>query len=63
MQTAEELREALVEADERETREALIASRGNVSQAARALGISKPTIYRRMKRYGLERRVEIADRA
>lgn len=54
MQTAEELRRALVEAEERETRRALDEAAGNVTAAARALGISKPTIYRRMERYGIQ---------
>lgn len=53
MQTADELRLALAEAEERETREALARSHGSVTAAARALGVSKPTIYRRMERYGL----------
>jgi len=33
---------------------ALISSKGNITQAAKALGIARITIYRKMKRYGLK---------
>ena len=58
--TAAQLKQALVEAEERETRQALIDAGGSPTRAARALGVSKPTIYRRMERYGIKRSVEIA---
>lgn len=35
---------------------ALARTRGNLSQAARALGISRASLYRRMRRYGLSKR-------
>ena len=60
MQTAEELRQALKAAEERDTRQALIEAGGSPTKAARALEVSKPTIYRRMKRYGIKRSVLIA---
>jgi len=34
-------------------RSAIAASRGNMTQAARSLGVSKSTLYRKMKEYGL----------
>ena len=34
-------------------RSAIAASRGNITQAARSLGVSKSTLYRKMKDYGL----------
>ena len=34
---------------------ALAAARGNASEAARALGIGRATLYRRMARAGLKR--------
>lgn len=59
-QTAAELRQALTEAEERETRKALTEAEGSPTRAARLLGVSKPTIYRRMERFGIKRTVEIA---
>ena len=35
-------------------KQALEASRGNLTQAARVLGISRSTLYRKVRRYGLE---------
>ncbi|MFL5260938.1 MAG: sigma-54 interaction domain-containing protein, partial [Anaeromyxobacteraceae bacterium] len=49
---------ALLPLDELERRaceQALIAHRGNVAGAARALGVAKGTLYAKMKRYGLGR--------
>ncbi len=41
--------------EERERiREALIASRWNVSQVARELGVSRPTLYRKMRQHGIQ---------
>jgi len=41
--------------EERERiREALIASRWNVSQVARELGMSRPTLYRKMRQHGIQ---------
>lgn len=52
--TTDELRQALEEAIERETRQALIDAGGSPTQAARLLGITRPTVYRRMWKYGIE---------
>mgnify|MGYP002622901278 FL=1 len=39
--------------EERMVREAVARSNGNISAAAKALGISRPTLYAKMKKYGL----------
>lgn len=52
MQT-EEIRQALV-AEERELREALTAANGSPSKAAELLGVRRMTVWRRMKKYGIE---------
>lgn len=39
--------------EERMVREAVERSDGNISAAAKALGISRPTLYAKMKKYGL----------
>ena len=39
--------------EERMVREAVLRSNGNISAAAKALGISRPTLYAKMKKYGL----------
>jgi DNA-binding NtrC family response regulator len=39
--------------EERLVREAVLRSNGNISAAAKMLGISRPTLYARMKKYGL----------
>ena len=39
--------------EERMVREAVQRSNGNISAAAKALGISRPTLYAKMKKYGL----------
>lgn len=39
--------------EERLVREAVLRSNGNISAAAKMLGISRPTLYSKMKKYGL----------
>ena len=39
--------------EERMVREAVQRSNGNISAAAKALGVSRPTLYAKMKKYGL----------
>ena len=39
--------------EERLVREAVHRSNGNISAAAKMLGISRPTLYAKMKKYGL----------
>ena len=39
--------------EERLVREAVLRSNGNISAAAKILGISRPTLYAKMKKYGL----------
>ena len=39
--------------EERLVREAVLRCNGNISAAAKSLGISRPTLYAKMKRYGL----------
>lgn len=39
--------------EERMVREAVLRSNGNISAAAKALGVSRPTLYAKMKKYGL----------
>ena len=39
--------------EERLVREAILRSNGNISSAAKALGVSRPTLYAKMKKYGL----------
>ena len=39
--------------EERLIREAMEFSRGNISAAAKKLGISRPTLYAKLKKYGL----------
>ena len=39
--------------EERMVREAVQRYNGNISAAAKALGISRPTLYAKMKKYGL----------
>ena len=40
-------------AEEERIRDALVACRWNVSEVARQLGVSRPTLYRRLRRYGI----------
>ncbi|HCZ44632.1 MAG TPA: hypothetical protein DHV46_08900 [Desulfovibrio piger] len=42
-------------------REALRQCRGNRSQAARLLGLSRPTLLARMEKYGLKIETRISD--
>ena len=39
--------------EERLVREAVLRCNGNISAAAKSLGISRPTLYAKMKKYGL----------
>ena len=39
--------------EERMVREAVLRSNGNISAAAKMLGVSRPTLYAKMKKYGL----------
>ena len=39
--------------EERLVREAVLRSNGNISAAAKMLGVSRPTLYAKMKKYGL----------
>jgi two-component system NtrC family response regulator len=41
-------------ADRRAIRRAIERSQGNISHAARALGVSRPTLYELMKQYGIK---------
>ena len=47
------LKEASDSEEERLVREAVLRSNGNISAAAKMLGISRPTLYAKMKKYGL----------
>ncbi len=44
---------ALVEVERQAMAQALEASGNNITQAARALGINRVTLHRKLKRYGL----------
>jgi two-component system NtrC family response regulator len=50
------LREVRREAESRAIRRALAAAGDNVSQAAKALGITRPTLYDLMQKYGIQSR-------
>ncbi|MDI7269079.1 MAG: sigma-54-dependent Fis family transcriptional regulator, partial [Myxococcota bacterium] len=50
------LRECLRAADRRLVEETLAACGGNISTAARRLGVSRPTLYRRLAEYGISGR-------
>ena len=39
--------------EERMVRDAMAQCRGNISAAARMLGVSRPTFYAKLKKYGL----------
>jgi transcriptional regulator of acetoin/glycerol metabolism len=56
------LREAasLDDVEHRAVKQALEAGRGNLTQAARGLGISRSTLYRKVRRYGLDARMKPA---
>jgi transcriptional regulator of acetoin/glycerol metabolism len=49
-----ELRQALEEAIERETRQALNDAGGSITKAAALLGLTRATVHRRMGKYGIE---------
>jgi two-component system, NtrC family, response regulator len=49
-----DLREARFEAEERVLRQALSLAGANISQAAKLLGISRPTLYDLMRQHGVE---------
>lgn len=53
------LQEARAEADSRAIRTSLRLARNNCSQAARALGISRVTLYRLMEKYGIQPQEEL----
>jgi two-component system NtrC family response regulator len=48
------LKAARESADRRTIRQALARSEGNISNAAKLLGISRPTLYDLLERYGLQ---------
>jgi len=51
-----------LEAVERQTiKRAILAEKGNMTRVARVLGISRPTLYRKMKQYEIHRIVEWAE--
>jgi len=54
MQSTEELRRALVVAEGRELRQALIDANGSAQKAAELLSITRQTVWRRMRRHGIE---------
>ena len=41
------------QSEETLVRDAILRSNGNISAAAKALGVSRPTLYAKMKKYGL----------
>ena len=46
-------REFLAEDEERLVRQAMDRTGGNISAAAKMLGVSRPTFYAKLKKYGL----------
>jgi len=40
--------------EERQTREALASANGSPTKAAAVLGVSRMTVHRRMKKYGIQ---------
>ena len=48
----------LTDVEEQAIRRTLIAEQGNLSRVANALGISRPTLYRKLKTYGIRRTFE-----
>ena len=46
-------RESMAEEDEQMVRDAMERTRGNISAAAKMLGVSRPTLYAKLKKYGL----------
>lgn len=49
---------ALIEMEEMAIRRALAAEEGNLTRVAAVLGISRPTLYRKLKAYGIKRTFE-----
>jgi len=55
--------EALLEFSEWQTIRDVMNSTGhNIAQASRVLGISRPTLYKKLKKYNLDSRVNAASR-
>ena len=50
--------QSLEDVEKQHISEVLLWSRGNVTQAARILGIDRMTLYNKIKRYGLRRSEE-----
>ncbi len=46
-------RESMAEEEEQMVRDAMERTRGNISAAAKMLGVSRPTLYAKLKKYGL----------
>ena len=46
-------RESMAEEEEQMVRDAIERTRGNISAAAKMLGVSRPTLYAKLKKYGL----------
>ena len=46
-------RESMAKEDEQMVRDAMERARGNISAAAKMLGVSRPTLYAKLKKYGL----------
>jgi transcriptional regulator of acetoin/glycerol metabolism len=53
--TTEKLEGTLVDAERQMMKNALVAEGGNLSRVARRLGISRPTLYRKLDQYGIRR--------
>ncbi|MFI0844174.1 sigma-54-dependent Fis family transcriptional regulator [Mesorhizobium sp. IMUNJ 23232] len=53
--TGEKLEGTLVDAERQMMKNALAAEGGNLSRVAQRLGISRPTLYRKLDRYGIRR--------
>ena len=52
-QSASGTRQTLDEAEERAIREAVARCNGNLSMVAKELGISRPTLYSKLKKYDI----------
>lgn len=48
----------LTEMEEQAIRHALVSEDGNLTRVAAVLGISRPTLYRKLKTYGIKRTFE-----
>ena len=49
---------SLTDMEEQAIRRALVAEAGNLTRVATTLGISRPTLYRKLKSYGIRRTYE-----